>query len=234
MIRVAIHQPHYLPWLPYFDKADQVDVFVFLDTAQYQKNGLQNRNRIKSANDDPWLTVPTHGRLEHSIRETAVRNNGWNRKHARTVRHHYGRAPAVDLFTQELEPILISGWRVLSDLNVALTRRMFAMLGIRCETVLASELDVSGRSQDRILSICRALSADVYLSGEGAAAYQDPSAFAEAGIELRYQRYKAASYPQLHTARGFVPGLSALDLLLNAGPEAGRILRSGRLPSEMA
>ncbi|HOS03379.1 MAG TPA: WbqC family protein, partial [Candidatus Hydrogenedentes bacterium] len=46
---VGIHQPHYLPWLRYFEKIARVDVFIALDTVQYNKNGWQNRNRIKTA-----------------------------------------------------------------------------------------------------------------------------------------------------------------------------------------
>ena len=34
---VTIHQPHYLPWLGYFAKMDQADVFVLLDNVQFKK-----------------------------------------------------------------------------------------------------------------------------------------------------------------------------------------------------
>ncbi|MGB1287807.1 MAG: WbqC family protein, partial [Aggregatilineales bacterium] len=32
MTTISIHQPQYIPWVPYFDKIDRSDVFVFLDT----------------------------------------------------------------------------------------------------------------------------------------------------------------------------------------------------------
>ncbi|MBI3637246.1 MAG: WbqC family protein, partial [Candidatus Rokubacteria bacterium] len=47
-MKVAIHQPHYLPWLGYLAKWAAADVFIVLDTVQYEKNGWQNRNRIKT------------------------------------------------------------------------------------------------------------------------------------------------------------------------------------------
>ncbi len=46
---VGIHQPHYLPWLRYFEKIARSDVFVVLDNIQFAKNGWQNRNKIKTA-----------------------------------------------------------------------------------------------------------------------------------------------------------------------------------------
>ena len=37
MINCAIMQPSYLPWAGYFNLIAQVDAFVFLDDAQFQK-----------------------------------------------------------------------------------------------------------------------------------------------------------------------------------------------------
>src|SRR5919199_1238191 len=55
-MRVAIHQPQYLPWLGYLAKRAAADVFIYLDTVQYEKNGWQNRNRIKTKDGPRWLT----------------------------------------------------------------------------------------------------------------------------------------------------------------------------------
>ena len=35
---VAIHQPEYLPWLGFFKKMMNVELFVFLDDVQFRKN----------------------------------------------------------------------------------------------------------------------------------------------------------------------------------------------------
>ena len=72
MTAVAIHQPHYLPWLGYLAKWAAADVFVFLDTVQYTKNGWQNRNRIKTATGPQWLTVPVHAKLGMGIDAVTV------------------------------------------------------------------------------------------------------------------------------------------------------------------
>ena len=48
-ITVSIHQPNYLPWLGYFRKIAQSDVFVFFDNVQMPiGKSLVTRNRIKA------------------------------------------------------------------------------------------------------------------------------------------------------------------------------------------
>src|SRR5690606_21435204 len=46
MTLVAIHQPNYAPWLGYFHKLAQADVFVFLDDAQFSKGSYTNRVQV--------------------------------------------------------------------------------------------------------------------------------------------------------------------------------------------
>jgi len=57
-MRVAIHQPHYWPWLGYLKKMKEADIFVYLDEAAYTKNGFINRNKIQIDGKDHWLTIP--------------------------------------------------------------------------------------------------------------------------------------------------------------------------------
>ena len=66
-MKIGIHQPQFLPWLPYFLKIEACDYFVFLDIVDYQKNGLQNRNQIKSINGKQWLTIPIKNKLGQKI-----------------------------------------------------------------------------------------------------------------------------------------------------------------------
>ena len=57
---VSIHQPNYLPWLGYFDKIKQSDIFVVFDDVQFPrgKKHFGHRNQIKTNTGKKWLTVP--------------------------------------------------------------------------------------------------------------------------------------------------------------------------------
>jgi hypothetical protein len=59
--------------------------------------------------------------------------------------------------------------------------------------------------------------ARAYLSGDGADGYLQPAAFAEHGIELRYQKFVHPIYPQ-STGDTFQAGLSIIDPLFELGP----------------
>jgi hypothetical protein len=76
-----------------------------------------------------------------------------------------------------------------------------------------------------LVDLLRKCGATHYLSGLGARAYFDGQPFADAGVEVLWQEFSHPVYPQLYG--GFVPELSAVDLLFNCGAARSRnILRS--------
>ncbi len=228
MTVVAIHQPQYLPWLPYCAKAASCDIFVYLDNVQYQKNGVQNRNQIKAANGPVWLTVPVRASLDTTIQSTPICNNiPWQKKHLNTIEMAYARAAHKHILGEGLRELIESDWTYLADLNIAITEWIFARLGIECKRIRASELAADGAKDDLVLGICKSVGATTYLSGQGARAYQDPAKFENQGVELSYHVFEEQVYQQCHMAQGFVNHMSALDLLMNVGDSAGDVMRSG-------
>src|SRR5207244_9328678 len=105
-VKVAIHQPQYFPWPPYVHKVMSVDIFVYLDTVQFSKNGLQNRNQIKTANGALWLTVPVRHELGSSIRKTMIADPKALAKHWKTLAINYARTPGLERWRDELQALL--------------------------------------------------------------------------------------------------------------------------------
>src|SRR5205085_4263182 len=52
---VAIHQPHYVPWLGYLDRMARADVFIVLDHVQFERRNYQNRTMIRLEDESRWL-----------------------------------------------------------------------------------------------------------------------------------------------------------------------------------
>lgn len=225
---VAIHQPQYLPWVPYFDKMDACELFIHLDTVQFQRRGVQNRNQILGPDGPLWLTVPVSASRETLIQDVGVAENPWQHAHVRSIETSYQRAPFYKDYAPELLDLLSRKWERLADLNIATTEFLMKALGITTRCVKASELVVSGAKQDLILDICIACQAATYLSGSGARAYQTPAEFSARGIKLLYQNYESQPYAQRFGGEEFSAGLSALDLIFNMGPGSRELLLAGR------
>src|SRR5207247_8846683 len=122
-MRLAAHQPQYLPWLGFFDKMDRVDRFVLLDTVQYKKNEWQNRNRIRTATGWQWLTVPVHYRFPMTIREVQIDEIGaWRRKHREALRIHHARSPFRDAVLPTIDAIFDEPFPSLAALNLKVVR----------------------------------------------------------------------------------------------------------------
>jgi hypothetical protein len=226
-VKLAVHQPHYLPWLGYLAKWAAADLFVFLDTVQYEKNGWQNRNRIRTADGAHWLTVPVHAHLGTPITEVTVdTTQPWRARHLRAIEHAYARAAHLAAHHGTLRALLDIDWTQLARLAVASAEWLARAVGITTPARLASALRVDGDdATGRLVEICKAVGADTYLAGGHGARYMDGARFREAGITVLYQHYEHPVYPQQHGE--FVPFLSAVDLLLTHGDESLPILRRG-------
>ncbi len=237
---VAIHQPHYLPWLGYLAKLDRADCFVYLDTVQFEKNGWQNRNTIKGPQGAQWLSVPVRQRFGQPISEVAIAESAadWRRKHRQALAFHYGRAPYFAAAWPALEALYKEPQHHLAHLAVASVECLAGLLGIICPTLRASALGpLPDDPTDRLVAICQRTGAATYLAGASAPAYMDLDRFARAGIAVLVQDYRHPEYPQRYGA--FLPNLSAVDMICNAGTgaEGLAVLRRGaawRPPAELA
>ena len=228
---VAIMQPTYLPWMGYFDLIDQSDVFVFLDTVAFSRQSWQQRNRILTEHGAHWLTVPVRHAMGTSIGEVAIDNaRPWRRKHWATIEAAYRRAPSWAECSGPLADVYEREWQSLADLNVSSIRAVASQLGVDARFERASALPRSTqRKAGALVDLCRELGATTYLSPAGSFAYlESDSEFEQGGIALRFQHFEHPTYPQGQA--GFVPYLSAIDLLMNTGPEAAAVMRSGRRP----
>lgn len=224
---LSIQQPEFFPWLGYFDKFRQVDQVVILDNVQFKKRYFENRNRIRGGGDWFWIRVPVKvkGRFAQMIADVAIdESQNWRATLARSLHHAYGKAPYWASHGAPLAD-LVASWPGdrLADLNIAVIAWLAERLGVRRPMVRARDLGVDGTGSQLILDLCRHQGADIYLSGAFGRDYLDLDAFAAAGIAVRFQAFKPFPYAQFQ-GDPFLPGMSAVDLLVNHGPAAPGML----------
>ena len=232
-MRVAIHQPHYLPWLGLLHRMAAADLFIVLDHVQFERGNYQNRTQVRVNRAPHWLTVPV---LQRSQKERIADkeidcSRDWAAVHFETLRRAYTGGGYFGTYRTELKRIYAQRWQRLADLNDAMLAFLRDAFGIRTPMVKSSQVGAGGAKSELVLNLCKAVGATTLIVGLGGSRdYLDRAAFAEAGVALEPQQFEHPIYPQ----RGqgpFTRGLSALDLLFNCGPESRRRLE-GSEPNE--
>jgi hypothetical protein len=225
---VAIVQSCYIPWKGYFDLINRVDEFILYDDRQYTRRDWRNRNRIKTPQGSQWLTIPVEvrGRYDQRIDETRIADGEWADRHWKTLAHNYSSAPHFDDYRGTLESL----YRRTTDARLSVVNRTFLeaiseILGIGTRFSWSTDYRVEGLKTERLVNLCRATGATVYLSGPSAREYMEESLFEEAGITLEYMDYGGyPEYSQLHPP--FDHAVTVLDLIFNTGAEATRYMKS--------
>ncbi|MEW5943867.1 MAG: WbqC family protein [Pseudomonadota bacterium] len=221
MKKVAILQSNYIPWKGYFDIIHDVDEFIFHDDLQYTKNDWRNRNKIKTAQGTNWVTIPV-GTAEHRlICEVVIKDQAWQKKHWQLIANNYAKAPYFPDYKPCFEEVYLGReWPSLSELNQHLIRVIASeILGIQVVFRDSREYHLQEKKQERVLELLVKTGAGLYVSGPAAKDYIQEERFREAGIELVWKDYSGyPEYSQFHPP--FEHGVTVLDLLFHAGPDA--------------
>jgi hypothetical protein len=228
---VAIMQPTFLPWIGYFSLLDSVDEFIFLDHVQFEKRSWQQRNKIRNSQGEQWLSVPVRskGKQKQLIKDVHISYDNMRRpldKIMKTIETNYKKAPFYNDYYEDLNLILSKNPKHISKLNQDIIQWVCSKLQIITPCILSSEIGVVGARADLLVDICKVKKATHYISPLGSKVYLDETnAFELAGIPISYYNFKHPEYQQLHG--GFIPYLSILDLLFNAGPDSRAIMKEG-------
>jgi hypothetical protein len=99
-------------------------------------------------------------------------------------------------------------------------------LDIPAQVLRLSETDAGGEGTDLLVSLCRGLGADRFLTFRSAWKYLEERLFRRAGIEVLTIEPPEIVYPQLWGE--FVENLSVFDLLFTCGPKSREILERKR------
>lgn len=226
---VSIHQPIYLPWIPYFGKIFSSDAFVFLDDVQYPMGkGFFNRNIIKGSDGPIMLTAPIAKNSKGGlIQNTSFElNSVWKKKHWQTILLNYKKTPYFGKYSESLEALYLqNSSENFCDFNYDLI--VFICNVLNANTTFSKSSDLESKiitGADKLLNIVKSMNGDQYLTGRGAGSmrYMDEALYNQSGIKILWHNYLQAEYAQIKGT--FLPDCCILDLLFNCGPKAKDIL----------
>ena len=226
MTTISIHQPVYLPWLGFIEKVISSEKFVFLDDVQFEKNGFQNRNKIRTYDGEMWLTVPVKVKSQTLLKDVKINYSvDWINKHKKSIIQNYKKAEFFDNYWLELEKIYDEKYEYLVELNIEIIKFLFNKLKIKTKTLFSSELHISDKGSNRILEICKILNADRYISGISGKKYLLIDDFERQKIKLEFQNFQHPTYEQIFDP--FYPNMAMIDLLFNEGERSLKIIKKG-------
>jgi hypothetical protein len=221
---VGMHQPNMMPWIGYFYKIFQSDIFVLVDDIQFIKSGSSYTNSVSfnERGKTIKLTVPikrVKGTTQN-INEIVPIDDSWKRKYKKRIELAYCKC---EYYIQERDfifSLITYEAKTHSEYNINFIKKIVERLNISTEIIISSDMNIGEirDATDRIIKIAKALNATSYISGRGGDKYQNHKLYQESGIELIYSNFIDFEYKQYRTEK-FVKGLSIIDAIFNIGFE---------------
>src|SRR4030095_7634850 len=225
----TIHQPNYLPYLGFFEKASRSDVFILYDTTQFKKNDWQNRNKLCTHNGWQWISIPVLHDFGQKIYEVKIKDPLKSLvKNWRSIQVIYGKAPFFKKYGPSFEAIYTSDIELLSELNSRIILAAAGILGLNTRFVKSSELPpIDSTSTQALIDLAKIVNADMYISGGEGVNYLDMDKWNSSQLGIMFQKYHHPVYRQFNSET-FQPYMNILDLLFNCGDESLEILTQGQ------
>jgi hypothetical protein len=189
MLRVASHQPSFMPWVGFWNKFVHSDVFVLSAGVQYSKSDVVSRVRF----GDGWLSLP----VVRSTRSGFIRDVRFDRSVlptiAKRLQFSFSRKLPGFVHVDAVCRVLMNCHSdFLLDLNLGIFGVMAEALPERPRLVLDME-GPSGDCMDKTTRLFARISRHidvaqyVYLSGRGALDYLSSSSIPD-GVSVQVQR----------------------------------------------
>ncbi len=216
-MKIALMQPYFFPYIGYFQLMNAVDEFVIYDNIKFSKKGWINRNRILVNNADSYITLPLKKDSDFlDVRDRCL-SDTWpleRRKMSNRIIESYRKAPQFDRAYPVVEQALSSDDRNLFTFILNSLTLVRDFLGIPTSFVISSTvaIDHSLKAEKRVIELCRARKAAVYLNPIGGTELYQKDEFRSQGIDLFFLKSKDFRYTQFNAE--FVPWLSIIDVMM--------------------
>jgi hypothetical protein len=206
---LSAHQPAYLPWVGYFNKIINSDIFIVMDSVQFEKNSYINRNQIVSPQGPIWLTVPVYTKdyKEKIINEIEIQNTfDWGKKQWNSIYLNYKKSPYFPQYSEYIHPLFNTSFNYLGEYLRFQLDIFKDILNIRTKILYLSELNVNSKKQELVKDMCLISECNTFLFGSMGKQYAEKEYFDAFNINIKFQESK----PNINA-------FSILDILFTQG-----------------
>lgn len=198
----------YLAPVQYYSKFCLFEKIIIEQFENYSKQTYRNRCIIASANGPLVLSIPVERTesLKIPIRDTRIEyRTNWQKIHFKAIESAYKNAPYYLYYIDDLIPFYTKNHKFLFDFNIAIQEVILKNIGLSTDIIFTED----------------------YISQP----WKNCDDFRESihpkpRLQKKDSSFSSVQYPQVFDLKyNFIPNLSILDLLFNAGPDAKDILR---------
>lgn len=214
----AIHQPNFFPWLGYFEKIKQADIFIFLDAVDYPGSGSgagswSSRVLLNIQGKAQWVGCAIQrDSAKKMIKEVKTSHHlDWRKKILKTIQANYAKRRNYRKTMELLVPLIENKTDNLSEYNINAIENISQVLNLKSRFVRQSDFSVEGKSTELLINLSKAVNANAYLCGGGANGYQEDALFSLSSLDLIYQNFEPTLYGD---PQHFIKGLSVIDYLM--------------------
>ncbi len=214
-------QPYFMPYIGYWQLLSAVDCFVLYDNIQYTKKGWINRNRFLMNGRDELFSVPLKKDSDYLDVVQRTLSADFNRqKLLNQFDASYKNAPFYAAVFPLVTKIVNAEYCNLFEYIHHSISATANYLGIATPVMRSSKISIdhSLRGEEKVIALCNAMGADVYINAIGGQLLYSKSKFDTHGVLLQFIKTRPISYPQF--AKPFVPGLSIIDVMMFNSKEA--------------
>ena len=234
-MRICFNQPSFIPWGGFFARLLHSDKMVLLDDTLLSTGFTYvNRNRIKGPGGVVWISVPVKkkGRGRQKIKDLELyEKERWARDFMLTLWHFYVKSIYFHPLNKKIKGAVETQDESFCEMILKLLHILKEEFGIEQDFVLQSEMGISGKGTELLVSLSKELDATEVILPCFSDKAVECSRFFQEQIKVNFFRYDPPPYPQFWGE--FIPKLSALDLLFCMGKDGKRILEKGSFVSNL-
>lgn len=219
---ICIHQPNTFPRLKVLQKICQSDIWIIFDDVQYVRREWQNRcilRNLKNIEHSFWLTIP----VQKAPRNEIIKNikihdkNTQINKIKKVIFNTYKNSEYFNWIEEYINNVLNNfESNNLADFNVIMVLELFKLLKIDRQILYSSNLNVSGKNNQKLINLCKKIYCNKYISGEGSKSYLNENMFKEKNIEIIYHQWNEDNYSIYYNINN-MKNISFIDFIARFG-----------------
>ena len=181
-MKLAIMQPYFFPYIGYFQLMNAVDEFVIYDNIKYTKKGWINRNRILVNGKDDYINLPLKKDSDYlDVRDRSLAEI-WlaeRTKMLNRIKESYKKSPYFEYTYPVIEKCIFFEETnlfkfIFNSLNVIKDHLEIPGSFIVFSTI---PIDHALKAEEKVIAICKAKKADVYINPIGGVELYDKDVF---------------------------------------------------------